>query len=48
MVTSSLSLGLALLGGLLTVFSPCILPVLPIDCGAIASVSSAMAPSPLC
>ncbi|WP_121969318.1 cytochrome c biogenesis CcdA family protein [Leptolyngbya sp. BC1307] len=33
MVTSSLSLGLALLGGLLTTFSPCILPVLPIIVG---------------
>lgn len=33
MVTSSLSLGLALLGGLLTVVSPCILPVLPIIVG---------------
>lgn len=33
MVTSSLSLGLALLGGLLTVFSPCVLPVLPIVVG---------------
>lgn len=33
MVTSSLSVVLALLGGLLTVFSPCILPVLPIIVG---------------
>lgn len=33
MVTSSLSLALALLGGLLTVVSPCILPVLPIIVG---------------
>jgi cytochrome c-type biogenesis protein len=32
-MTSSLSLALALLGGLLTVFSPCILPVLPIIVG---------------
>ncbi len=33
MATSTLSLGLALLGGLLTVFSPCVLPVLPIIVG---------------
>ena len=33
MMTSSLSLMLALLGGLLTVVSPCVLPVLPIIVG---------------
>ncbi len=33
MVTSSFSLALALAGGLLTVFSPCILPVLPVIVG---------------
>lgn len=33
MATSTLSLGLALVGGLLTVFSPCVLPVLPIIVG---------------
>ncbi|MGC1307378.1 MAG: hypothetical protein WA885_09125 [Phormidesmis sp.] len=33
MATSSLSLVLALFGGLLTMFSPCILPVLPIIVG---------------
>jgi cytochrome c-type biogenesis protein len=33
MATSTLSLGLAVLGGLLTVFSPCVLPVLPIIVG---------------
>jgi cytochrome c-type biogenesis protein len=33
MATSTLSIGLALLGGLLTVLSPCILPILPILVG---------------
>ena len=33
MMTSSLSLTLALLGGFLTVCSPCVLPVLPIIVG---------------
>jgi cytochrome c-type biogenesis protein len=33
MATSELSLGLALAGGLLTVLSPCVLPVLPIIVG---------------
>lgn len=32
-MTSTLSLGLALLGGLLTVFSPCVFPILPIVVG---------------
>ena len=32
-MTSSISLGLALLGGLLTVLSPCVLPVLPVVVG---------------
>lgn len=33
MTTSALSVGLALLGGLLTVLSPCVLPILPVIVG---------------
>jgi len=33
MITSPLSIGLAVLGGLLTVLSPCVLPILPILVG---------------
>ncbi|RCJ27649.1 cytochrome C biosynthesis protein [Nostoc minutum NIES-26] len=33
MTTSTLSIGLALLGGILNVFSPCVLPILPVLMG---------------
>ena len=40
MTTSAIPVGLAFVGGLLTVLSPCVLPILPIDCRAIAPIPS--------